>query len=465
MFLGTRDVTAGRDTSSVDWCGGRRPPPPPPAGQTYLVIGQDLFSVDNYLREQYNYSLHQYLRTTVASNRNSISSSSSTFVSSRKRPTQNLPQPTDALPTAFMVYTDLQSLRGLYAPTDYGSGVEFADGLLQLSSTTTKRRQDVVVVALQIGLWLNGSQGCRDLVQGQLEPQLDGLYHYLANCRAPKVYLRVGYEFDNPSFGYDDSDLYQRAFRRLVLGCRQHSEACRNKVAFVWHSWAASTAVNLPSYYPGDDVVDWIGISLFSQFYTNATTAIAPLGSRETIETVVQFAQQCQKPIMIAESTPFGGILALHDPWNDWFVPVLQLIDQYNIGMWSYIHCDWDSQPMWHNVGFGDTRLDVNETIMQLWQQNVLRNPRFANTIQPCRVPSLRPSLMTSLSRVSVVMLSDNPMMWYLLPILAITFLAVSWCVGCSTITRTDKYEPLINETEDDEVVIAPDRTGYGTLN
>ena len=29
-----------------------------------------------------------------------------------------------------MVYTDLENLKGLIRPTDYGSGVEFADGIL-----------------------------------------------------------------------------------------------------------------------------------------------------------------------------------------------------------------------------------------------------------------------------------------------------------------------------------------------
>ena len=34
------------------------------------------------------------------------------------------------VPSAFMVYTDLQTLRGLWAATDYGSGIQYADGLL-----------------------------------------------------------------------------------------------------------------------------------------------------------------------------------------------------------------------------------------------------------------------------------------------------------------------------------------------
>lgn len=33
-------------------------------------------------------------------------------------------------PAAAMVYTDIQTLRGLDKPADYGSGVEYADGII-----------------------------------------------------------------------------------------------------------------------------------------------------------------------------------------------------------------------------------------------------------------------------------------------------------------------------------------------
>jgi len=32
-------------------------------------------------------------------------------------------------PAAAMVYTDLETLRGLVRPVDYGSGIEYADGI------------------------------------------------------------------------------------------------------------------------------------------------------------------------------------------------------------------------------------------------------------------------------------------------------------------------------------------------
>ncbi len=60
------------------------------------------------------------------------------------------------------------------------------------------------------------------------------------------------------------------------------------------------------------------------------------------------------------------------DPWERWYKRVLDLIIEYDIDMWSYINCDWDSQPMWHGVGFHDSRLSSSLTVMQKWQQFIL---------------------------------------------------------------------------------------------
>eukprot|EP00980_Cylindrotheca_fusiformis_P030397 scaffold24761_cov157-Cylindrotheca_fusiformis.AAC.1 len=116
-------------------------------------------------------------------------------------------------------------------------------------------------------------------------------------------------------------------------------------------------------------------------------------GTREQVEEVLQFAQKHEKPIMIAESTPFGGMSGQYsdssssssasndsiswtedDIWDLWFQPTLDLIETYDIGMWSYINCDWDSQPMWHGVGFGDTRLSSSKDVFRQWQEQVSNN-------------------------------------------------------------------------------------------
>ena len=339
-----------------------------------------------------------------------------------------------------MVYTNIQELRGLDQPVDYGSGIEYADSFIDPSTENSESFR-----GLQVGLWLNGSEGCQDIVDGKLTTNLERLYKYIVHSPFAQIFLRVGYEFDNPEFGYiDRPSLFVQAFQRVVEGCRSW-EGCRTKTVFVWHSWAAGLPANqsLNEYYPGNDYVDWIGISLFQQFYPDSE-----LGNLQTVQEVLDFASSLTldepapndndndnetnnirddqniterdtkethahkdvhhhhsndhthqdhhhhhhshhhkptnndnvvrpKPLMIAESTPYRGIDVLDDPWQDWFVPVLQLIDNYDIAMWSYINCDWTEQPLWQTAGFGNSRLALNATVLRLWNQHVLAHPRF----------------------------------------------------------------------------------------
>ena len=174
-------------------------------------------------------------------------------------------------------------------------------------------------------------------------------------------------EFDNPDFGYlEDPVAYRQAFRMLKEACLYSKWDCPAKVKFVWHSWGASSdSKQLDDFYPGNDVVDWVGVSIFQQV-NNAT--MMPF-----VDEVLTYAVNRNKQIMIAESTPFGGIVS----WDDWFAPTLQLIERYDIAMWSYINSNWEAQPMWHYAGFGDTRLSINDDVMQQWQNHVLNGDRF----------------------------------------------------------------------------------------
>jgi hypothetical protein len=337
----------------------------PPAGKTYLTIGQDLAAIQDYVTDQFSYSLHRaQTRQKKGLKLNEIA-------------VGPIPPLTvaDFLPAATMVYTDIQTLSGLKTPIDYGSGVQDAVGV-------TLEGQ---VPGLQIGLWLNGTTGCADIMAGKLKAEIDSLMTFLTNeSNATKVFLRVGYEFDNPGFGYNsDPALYTKAYVKIVNSCR-FWPACRNKVIFVWHSWGAGLPANttLADFYPGDDVVDWVGVSIFSQFYQHYPS----LGSISTLNNVLDFANFHNKPTMIAESTPFGGVHVLKDPWRDWYHPVLKTINAYDIGMWSYIDCDWDSLSMWNGTGFGDSRLAANQTITRLWQKYVLKNPRFVQHAGLCAV-------------------------------------------------------------------------------
>lgn len=361
----------------------------PPAGTTYLCIGQDLFSVNEYVTSQYNYSLQADINSASADG---------AFISNNTRQLAI----SSFVPSSFMVYTDLRSLKGLWAAADYGSGIQYADGLLGLfpSIDTGNRYHSPTAAGLQIGLWLNGSQGCLSICKGEWDKQIVRLITYIEHSRASKIFLRLGYEFDNPDFGYSDNPgLYILAFRKIVADCRKGLSArARARVLFVWHSWGAPMAskqLTLDSFYPGDGYVDWIGVSIFQQVFSWSPEWG---GKVSDVENVLDFALKHGKPAMIAESTPFGGIKLSHwaskaakesdepsDPWDRWYGKVIEIIDKYDVSMWCYINADWESQPQWHDVGFGDTRLSSNKQVMTKWHEQIMdgkagkRNRTFLN--------------------------------------------------------------------------------------
>ena len=161
----------------------------PSSGKTYLTIGQDFFSIQEYLLSQYNTSLHlgRYVPFTTRSVAHTIDPSlSHTHTFSSRNDSSIDPPP---VPAATMFYADIQTLRGLDTPVDYGSGIEYADGLAQAFPDS----------GIQIGLWLNGTAGCHDVVRGQLDSQIQRLFAFLKAVDVPKVFLRVGYgEFSLP---------------------------------------------------------------------------------------------------------------------------------------------------------------------------------------------------------------------------------------------------------------------------
>ena len=268
----------------------------PPANTTYLAIGQDLFSINEYVSSQYNYSLHHRPNSTNSTPPSTADGSLSV---------------SGFVPSAFMVYTDLAKLNGLWEPTDYGSGVEYAEGTLDLfpSRHQNAKHSTQSSAGLQIGLWLNGTEGCFSICSGEMDGQIQRLISYLESSRASKVFLRLGYEFDNPAFGYsDDPKMYVLAFRKIVDDARkQLSKEALGRVLFVWHSWAAPMAkksLSLEKFYPGDTHVDWIGVSIFQQVFPWSP---GWGGRMSDVENVLQFAKEHSK---VCRSSMFVSLLA-----------------------------------------------------------------------------------------------------------------------------------------------------------
>ena len=95
-------------------------------------------------------------------------------------------------PACAMSYASLYNLTAaLWNGTEYGSGVEHAARLLQALPDAD----------LQLGLWLVG--GLDDITNGSWDAAISELVNFVRWAAPRKIYIRIGYEFDNPQNKYD----------------------------------------------------------------------------------------------------------------------------------------------------------------------------------------------------------------------------------------------------------------------
>lgn len=186
-------------------------------------------------------------------------------------------------------------------------------------------------------------------------------YSIWAKSAKRPIYLRIGYEFDGPHNELEPKE-FVKAYRHIVDLMRKKGV---NNVAFVWHSYASKPFKDYPlsAWYPGDDYVDWIGISVFGHAYGGAD--FGPY-----CDTVLNFAKEHKKPIMIAESNPVKGIdKESTKVWDQWFVNFFNFIYNKNIKAVSFINEDWQKLSIQGISHWKDGRLYNNEKVSKAWFQ------------------------------------------------------------------------------------------------
>jgi len=177
------------------------------------------------------------------------------------------------------------------------------------------------------------------------------------------VYLRIGYEFDG-AHNELEPKTYVKAYRRIVDIFRSEDV---NNVAYIWHSYAAPPYQNHPisTWYPGDDYVDWVGISVFGQGYEGRD-----FGSY--CNAVLESAKTHRKPVMICESNPVKGISTTStDAWNDWFVNFFSFVYNKNIKAIAFINEDWQSLMIPGISEWRDGRLQNNKEVAEAWFREI----------------------------------------------------------------------------------------------
>lgn len=157
------------------------------------------------------------------------------------------------------------------------------------------------------------------------EGYFDGYIKEFSRCLKSfdkPVFLRFAHEFDNPQYpwspGGDNSpEEFKAAWRHVHNLLKKEGH---EKIIWVWNPWKAET---MAAYYPGDDYVDWIGITLLNYGPLNSDGHYYPF---ENLYQPFHDARYwiSRKPVMLAE---FGSV-KLGDRQDEWLKDAMNSINK-----------------------------------------------------------------------------------------------------------------------------------------
>ncbi|MBN1482595.1 hypothetical protein EH223_11165 [candidate division KSB1 bacterium] len=266
----------------------------------------------------------------------------------------------------------MNKLRKDPAPAGFAYYTSLSDGAVQKDMPRYKAFLDKYPnTVLQLAIWTGerqwGNPGyyLDDIVRGRYDQNINAL---AAACKSfgKPVFIRFGYEFDGWHNAYPP-DKYIAAYRYFVNKMRDLNV---ENVAYVWHSWGAAPYYgddDFPQYYPplpngqkkthelwypGDDYVDWLALSVFGIGWGDLST-------NDVVQWLITFAENHDKPVMLAEAAAIKTSDRRDTNWVipniNWFQHVFALCEDEAVKAFTYINVDWEEQNS--SSTWGDTQI------------------------------------------------------------------------------------------------------------
>jgi hypothetical protein len=182
---------------------------------------------------------------------------------------------------------------------------------------------------LSVGVDLKGA--IDSMAAGNANEKMDALINALDSYHRP-VFLRLGYGFDDPANKYT-ADVYVVAWKKFY---EQLQVKGNTNIALVWESTSCEMS-NIADWYPGDEVVDWVGAS-----YCDGNS----------IKTEIQFAREHLKPVMVTTAPSISD-----ENWNKWFAPFFQFVTDNNDVVRAVTY-----------LNTGKSRIDLNADVLKRWK-------------------------------------------------------------------------------------------------
>ncbi len=277
----------------------------------------------------------------------------------------------------------MNKLRKDPTPAGFAYYTSLSDGAVQKDLPRYKAFLDKYPnTVLQLAIWTGerqwGDPGyyLDDVVKGRYDKNIEALAAACKTFGRP-IFIRLGYEFDGWHNAYPP-DKYIAAYKYFVDAMR--AEGVEN-VAYVWHSWGvgayygtddfpqfyprlpAGQAVTQELWYPGDDYVDWVALSVFGIGWGDLT-------ANSVVQYLVSFAEQHNKPVMLAETAAIKTSERRDANWvipkTNWFEHVFQLCERDAVKAFTYINVDWEERSS--SSTWGDTQIQsASPSVIGYW--------------------------------------------------------------------------------------------------
>ncbi len=290
-----------------------------------------------------------------------LGQSSNTYMEAYISKVKNSP-----VPAGFAYYTSLSDGAVQNDMPRYKSFLDkYPNTVLQLAIWTGERQ------------WGNPGYYLDSILMGKYDHNITALANACKTFAKP-IFIRFGYEFDGWHNAYPP-DKYIAAYRYFVDKMRAQNVS---NVAYVWHSWGVSayygnadfpqyypklpddTAVTQELWYPGDDYVDWVAMSIFGIGWGNLKT-------NEVVQFLITFADTHNKPVMLAETAAINTSGNRNANWvipnTKWFEQVFDLCKSNNaVKAFTYINVDWEESNA--SSTWGDTQIqNAPYSVINYW--------------------------------------------------------------------------------------------------
>ena len=217
-----------------------------------------------------------------------------------------------------------------------------------------------------------------DIAAGKFDDKLKAFAEELCAYPNVKYLIRLDYEVSgnlaantNPS-QFDQSTWDKQAYPKAFKHARSVISASLKNAQYVYHPVRGGAEV----LYPGDDVVDYIGFSIFNNDVCLPSGKTQNCQGQEIDPNIKKDLQWAPKPKLITESAVQAPAARNNGDFTTYLDRVNKLITTYNVAGWTYINSDWVKHG-WTDGSWGDSRVEANPEAKAWWQKNIKGNSRF----------------------------------------------------------------------------------------